>query len=398
MSIAHKPRRRLLDRVGIDDDAKTHGLGRRDLINRFGLDRIKATFNKLSDVSRLAQIFDCDRVIVYRTARKLKQIQLQKVVLEPTDKFLQQEDARRWCEWLQSRMPKHYRWSVGVIEKIWRECWNKQHIFSILSKDEYGEANIIKAVIHINNLSQGKRYNAVIALRSLIRYGFGDAAWLQRHLSTKDKKCQPRKIPVLHLPEFPALWNRTIELAKEIADENERDEIELILNVKTATGIRTGKRRYEKELWGTRIGEGKSSIYIHNNVVVWKVFAKANETWQISLIPERVKNMLLDHIRRRGLQQGDWLINMKTGRANEILGEASSRILNYRLRLHDCRKIFITYLERAGVGIEDIVSPTCQCPFGVTWKDANTAYRHYLEMVDADQIVAHKKFSDMFFT
>jgi hypothetical protein len=202
----------------------------------------------------------------------------------------------------------------------------------------------------------------------------------------------------LRIPEFPTLWNQTIEHAKKIANEDERDEIELILNVKTATGMRTGNRNDERELWGTRIGSGKSSIYIRDQTVVWRVYSKAGEIWEISLFPDKVRKMLLNYVQKHDLKQGDPLLQIKTRRVNQILREASTRILNYPLRLHDCRKIFITYLKRAGVGIEDVISPSCSCPFGVTWKDANTAYRHYLEVVEVDQIVAHKKFSDMFFT
>jgi len=398
VSIPHRPRSNLLNQVSTGA-AKTSNVGRRDLIDRFGLDRVKAAFTNISDIRELAQIFGCNRVTVYRTARKLKRMQLGQVIREPTDELLQQEDAQRWSEWLKTRLPKHYGWFVGVVEEIWQKCWNKQHIITILSKDEHGESNIIQALNYINNnFSQGKKFNAIVTLRSLIRYGFGDPAWLQRHLTTKGKKPNPRKIPVLRLPEFPTLWNETIELAKQIAHENERDEIELILNIKTATGMRTGSIRDERELWGTRIGEGKSSIYIHAGNVVWMVYSKAGETWEISLLPDKVKKMLLNYVRRHGLRQGDPLIKMKTARANQILAEASSKVLNYRLRLHDCRKIFITYLKRAGVGIEDVVSPSCSCPFGVTWKDANTTYRHYLEIVDTDQIAAHKKFSDVFFS
>ncbi len=223
----------------------------------------------------------------------------------------------------------------------------------------------------LNNIlaqtSEGSQYNRSVIMRMVspkLKQIDGLCAGL---------KPPPRRVPVLTLPQFPELFRKIIETAKSLArDERERDEIELILIVKSQTGMRTGKRRFEQGLWGTKIAEGKSHIEVVGDDFTWTVYEKWSEIWDINFKTDLLKSTVVNFIRKYQLKKGDWLISMSDERANDLLHQACEVNNISPLNLHDMRKIYVSFLVRAKIRLEQAVR------LNVGWKTIGTAYDHYL--------------------
>lgn len=196
---------------------------------------------------------------------------------------------------------------------------------------------------------------------------------------TKNLKTGARIPPVLRLKNFPDVWRRIKKRAIDLALPSERDEIDLILSTKIATGIRTGDRTAERELWGTKIGEGKSYIVTEGDEVAWHTYAKWHEDWDINYWVTGLKEKLRTYIKQRGKKIGDYLIDMGKPRALELLREACKAEGVSILTLHDLRKAYVSNLVRSGVRLEKAIK------LNVGWKDIATAYKHYLIFEDISQ-------------
>ena len=372
--------------------------GRKHLVQKLGRERF---LSLLADIYlrnktpfEIAEVYGTTVPTIYRVLKELEPHKTE-VVKEIEEYFKAPRlfwnretetsiyyNVQRFINYAKAYNLKEWRKRLRYAERVWEA----------LGRKDPANWSIDEVMEFLQTVPNGSKYKFIIAIRTV-------APHLTNELKTKGMKTPPRKLPILRMSNFPELWEKIIERAKELArDERERDEIELILRVKSLHGIRTGRRSDERELWGTRIAKGKSALYLNEKTgeIIWEVYAKQDERWTITVFSPLVKRLLFNFVKKYQLKPGDWLISMSDRRANELLGKASEEICGVRLRLHDCRKIFITFLKRAGVSIEDVVSPTCSCPFGVTWKDANTAYKHYLEVVDIDQINAYNRFVETY--
>jgi len=139
--------------------------------------------------------------------------------------------------------------------------------------------------------------------------------------------------------------------------------------VKIYTGIRTGSFKEERELWGTKIGSGKTSISVINSRIIWHVLAKKNEEWDITQYPEIVGQKLKELMALR--QHGEPLIKMPIKRAIDLLAQACEKVGIPVMTLHDLRKVYGTWLALSG--IEMLVASA----LNVGWTDLNTMKIHY---------------------
>lgn len=278
---------------------------------------------------------------------------------------------------------------LSMVRILWENCFKKP-------LESLTEEDIVKSILWIDANRFNSRFSWRIALRTLIRYGWGNPAWLERHLSTKGKKNAPRSIAILSKPAF---FEKTLPEIRARAqtidwlDARQKDELELIFNVKAVTGLRTGHKGEERELWGTRISAGKTSLQFANGeFVAWPVHAKMNEQWQISYLPVSVIALLKSHTERYGLRQGDFLLQTITPtQANKALAEICEGLGIEKLRLHDFRKIYLTGLCLSGIPLEIAVD------LNVGWKDLNTARKHYLQIKALNASSEYAKFTERFF-
>ncbi len=314
----------------------------------------------------------------------------------PTDYKAQFEDFDRlpgvqaYKDWINSKWKKHIALAiVSQVRRVWDSCWRKP-------LESLTEQDIVKAILWIDENHAGSKYHFRIAIRTLIRFGWGNPSWLTKHLSTKGKKSAPRSISILKKPAFfektlPEIIARAQTI--EWLDQRERDELEVVFNVKPTSGIRTGDRTEERELWGTKISAGKTNLqFASGEFVDWGVHAKMNESWHITFLPPKVIALVKNHIDKYNLRQGDLLISkLRPDRANKALAEICGNLGIEKLRLHDFRKIWLTGLCLSGVPLETAVD------LNVGWKDINTARKYYLEIKALNAGSEYAKFVGRFF-
>ena len=149
--------------------------------------------------------------------------------------------------------------AYNFIRQLWNNAWGKKRF------ENLDESDIVQAVAYIKSNYPNQVRAKMIHLRFLIRILKVPEArtWLETHLKTTGLPRSVRRIDWIADTDFPSKMFQVIRHAVGMMEtDEEKLEIETILLVKIYTGIRTGDRNDERELWGTRIGEGKSPIQI----------------------------------------------------------------------------------------------------------------------------------------
>jgi len=172
-------------------------------------------------------------------------------------------------------------------------------------------------------------------------------------------------------------------------DDEEFLELKVIFLTKTQTGMRTGKRRTRKELWGTKVWitrneeSGKRDVsYISVDFTAYRLYWSVFCKWDVHKaiadedFTDELKQTIFELV-RRFRKDGDWLIKKVTSqRASKLLKQSAREVgftylANHRKPLHFLRSIFITNLVYSKIPIEVAVN------FCVGWKDLNTAMNYY---------------------
>lgn len=293
--------------------------------------------------------------------------------------------------WLLSKFdnPEAAHACLAQIERLWLEVWKKP-LESLIEQDMVNGLNYIK-----QKFPSGQ-FRWIMAIRYLIRFGVGDQAWLTRHLGTKGKKAASRMPAILTQPLFyDEIFPKIPMLIRGIEwlSDRQKDEFDLLLSLKVTTGIRTGDPVAERELWGTKLAAGKTSLTLRaGKLIDWIVFAKKKEVWHISHLPPLIASKLVAHVTKYHIGPGQSLLQELGSRdANKALGEICIKLGIEKLRLHDMRKVYLTGLCLAGIPLETAVD------LNVGWKDLNTARQHYLAVKAMNADTEYEKFSQRFF-
>jgi integrase/DNA-binding CsgD family transcriptional regulator len=311
--------------------------------------------------------------------------------------------------WLQTRRTRRCDVAhvYSQVREIWNNCWKKP--LELLD-----EKDIVKAVAWIKEAHKGNEFGFIIAIRTLIHWGIGQPSWLSKHLGTKGKKRPPRSLAILSTPEFfeeilPRIDSEVDNLQEIQQHEKKqvmttrltqrmRDELHLVFAIKPTTGIRTGAMKergelLERELWGTRLAAGKTNLQIVDGKFVdWVVFAKRNEIWHIRYMPPKVETLLLNHVRKYRIKEGEPLLQELTRPvASASLRSICRRLGITDLRLHDFRKVYLTALCLSGVPLETAVE------LNVGWLDLNTARKYYLQIKALNANQEYSKMAKRFF-
>lgn len=342
---------------------------------------------KLS-LKQAAKTLDLSEKTLARNIQYLKDQDAGRITAAPVGSWELMPEAKEWETWLltQVKDPERCTYYVHKAKHFWETLWGKKPLSALTEQD------FLKARAEID---AGKlhKYNLNGALRYLIRGGFGNPAWLTKFLRTKGLKGVPRMAAELMVKErflkvaptvlsslvsmgaqsapVRTVWKSVIFCTPELVRTTA-----LVFNLKRASGIRTGDKEKERELWGTRIGEGKTRILLDSEgrFQLWEVFAKKSETWTIrrNTLPAGIVKELEDYIRERGLKHGDFLINANVHTIRAVLKEACVRGGLVPLSLHDLRKYYGTALAFSGIPLEVAID------MNVGWKDIKTLKEHYL--------------------
>jgi len=356
------------------------------------LERFDKLCESIKDDKKIAEIIGLDKSrfphgINPRTIRRARlkrdKMRFNDLSLAPANEFFEQNEAQDWWNWVQSVVkPTTAAQVKAYVIDIWENVWKKKRLLAL--KDDQ---DAINAVAYIKSKPEGSRFSWMVALRYLVRYGLGKPEWRDKFFRTKGLQAQPRIVSELMSPGFykvllPQILEKT-QAVTEVMRSRERrhitdrmhDEFELGVWVKILTGIRTGNRKEERELWGVRINQGKSQVTIdqEGHVKSITVFAKLREQWHFEIMPDKARSLLEAHIKKYGLKSGDYLIQDLTGDlANGILKKACRDLGITPLNLHDLRKAYLTGLRLCGIPLEAAID------LMVGWKKIDTAKNHYL--------------------
>lgn len=297
---------------------------------------------------------------LYRYLKKYEEKQKADIVYI-AEEFSSPKRHQEFIAWLKNQTST-WKDVLSFIKKVWLEVWNKKHL-DLLTEDD-----IIKARNYINENYKKSKFNRLVALRYLIRFGFGKPEWLERHLKTKGTKGKPKIPPFLKLRGF---YENTLPYIIQDFYNLPDLELKVIFLLKMYSGIRTGKANEERGLWGIRVGEGKSYVYLHNGDILIHVFEKFKEEWDIQYLPKRVWVLIRELARQR--RHGEYLIqNTTPEKAIKILRKIFAKHgIEYKVDLHTLRKIALSLYYIAGVGLEDAVD------INVGWTTIQTAKDHY---------------------
>jgi hypothetical protein len=373
---------------------------------RFMLERVEKGKASFAD---MAKTFNVNERTIRRNAELLKKKDYATNTFAPTENWENLPELaifkQRFAIGAKDDNSRNYK--LKLIKGWWETIWGKRPLSTLTEQD------FLNARTQIDKQIQGGgRFGAVCALRLLVIHGIaGNHAWLKGFLSTKGLKTKaelPPEIKIRSIFEtvLPRLRKRVYLMAQEgrpvrmqtgkktgrkPVTLEEAEEVELIEVLKWVTKIRTGDRKKEFELWGTRIGTGKSPIYFDANgeFVNWDITAKRSEHWHVTrdTIPPAANRLLNDFVRKRGLKTGDYLINIQQPRAGQIRDAQFSEEGFSAWNFHDFRKAGLTSEKRAGVPLEVAVDRN------VGWLDMNTAKSFYLAIDAFDATEATKKVS-----
>ncbi|MEM3423560.1 MAG: hypothetical protein QXE51_03250 [Nitrososphaeria archaeon] len=294
-----------------------------------------------------------------------------------------------------------YQWIVSYAERGFARARNKpkyvhnlknrmslaERVWTILGKTNpmtWTEQHVNKVLAEVK---EGSRYNVVVAMR-MISPPLKAIQGL-----TLSLKPPPKSVPIISSPNFPQLWRQLIaEARRNASDEREADEIELIIVVKSMTGIRTGSRQFEQGLWGTKIAEGRSKLEIVGDDFVWTVYEKKDEIWDINFKTEQLKAVVVNFVKKYGLKKGDWLISISPQRAGFLIKQACEKLNITALTMHDLRRVYVSFLVRAGIPLERAIK------LNVGWTDIGTANKHYLQFSSLWEDIEdrRRKFENLF--
>lgn len=312
------------------------------------------------------------------------------------DEFNSMPGVKEFKEWLVTKNDDQHASDAiySTVGRVWKAVWKKP-------LESLEEQDLIRALAWVKENQPGNQFHFIIAIRSLIRFGYGKPEWLTKHLTTKGKKNAPRTVGILTKPDFfDKIFPRILASVFELdISEREKDELWLILNLKCATGIRTGKlvdkgKAIERELWGTRINAGKTNLqYQGGSIRDWTVFAKKKEIWKINFLPDSIRLRLNQLIAKYQIKTGEPLIQATTiANGRKYLIQICKKLDIEKLRLHDLRKAYLTGLCVSGVPLETAVE------LNVGWKDINTARKFYVMIKALNAKDEYAKFTGRFFT
>jgi len=332
--------------------------------------------------------FNMSAKSIMRYAGRQKQADIDTATYVTVSSWKQVSGVAEWETWMKGRQKLNAAVRMSAIAaELWEKVWQKKPLQLLTEQD------IIEAKLYIKGLSAGKRFKHTLALRALLRFGFGDQKWLTKHLSTKGLKTAPRMPAELKTAEGiqRAVNGLFLGLEQLQLDPSERVEADVIFTSKLALWARTGDVKEEREIFGSRINAGHSHLDIDSTgrLISWEFFSKWREVWIVprAMMPAKLVSALESFVRSRDLKTGDFLFRMKAARAREILKAACAKAGILELQLHDFRKMGLSACVHSGVPLEVAVD------FGVGWKDINTARKHYLMLKNANATAEYAKMS-----
>jgi len=299
-----------------------------------------------------------------------QEINLDKIELEFDDECVRAVGIS-FYDWLKSKIVR-YKEVFNFCRRVWENVWDKPSLVLVRDYNNPLGDQLCMKFLEVFGEDKKRIRNRKSRIRYLFRF-LGRMDLCDRYLTVSESR-DPRpirEIPEISLLDFPEKLVKAINLVEERLGE----EYALALKFKIITQMRTGKGKSEKELMGIKVGNtNNGSWIIFNSLDEWRaeILAKKNEKWILTWIPRPIREELYRLYKQR--EQGEPLFKIKIDKLRKAFKEACVEVGLPPLRLHDLRKVAITWLWAMGVPLEFATE------INVGWKDLNTAKRFYLQM------------------
>ena len=282
-------------------------------------------------------------------------------------------------EWLQTKFKRkdQANYTFNFTSKIWESLWDKCSIVELADEgSKLADQCAIKFVSTFQDDKTSMRRRLKI-IRFLFRFCKRyDVCEAHLKMSTSRHPRAKRKVPEITFTNFPQRLESCIAKMKERLGA----EAELLLRFKIATQMRTGAWKSEgkpenRELFGLSVGDPESSSYLimeSPDEYQGHIYAKKGEEWEIIWLPKPVREALWAHYQTR--PHGAPLFTYSPKTVQTAWAEITKEEFERPLKLHDLRKVSITWLYAMGISL--VVAAN----MNVGWIDLSTAYNHYLSI------------------
>jgi integrase len=219
-------------------------------------------------------------------------------------------------------------------------------------------------------------------IRYLMRYlGRQDINENYFRMKQEREPIEVRRVPCIEMLDFPLQLERVINrIAAQFGIEGE-----LILKLKLASMMRTGKGSEDREMWGIKRGANGETFLLMNgeNDYVFEVKSKGEQHRKIQWLPTTVRALLWQIYQKR--KDGEQLIQIEVGEFRKAFKEACILEGLPPLHLHDLRKVSITWLWALGVGLDVAIE------MNVGWTSMETMHTHYLHLRSGELLKKDKR-------
>lgn len=352
-------------------EKKTNG---RPPVNReLGYQMIKAGYSTW----RIRRVLRCSPKTISRMRKELGErgelVKVDENRLTKAELIFEDECMKavgiRFDEWVKSKN-KGYKGIVSFCQRTWEKVLDKPPLLLMKDRDN----NLADKMAMRFLRAFGGDIRRIRPRKRQIRYLFrflGRQDINDRYLTMSESRDprSKREYPEITLLDFPT----RLEKALTHLRVNNDPKFETMLKLKIVLQLRTGKATEGRELGGLTKGESVGSWLVMRGSEEFrgKIKAKGNETWVIQWIPRPVREQIFEVY--QSLEDGEHFISEKEIRQ---LRAAWYKACEYAglppMRLHDSRKISITWLWVMGLPLEVATD------MNVGWKDLNTAKAHYL--------------------
>ena len=316
-----------------------------------------------------------------RSIRGIRQDMKERGDLEATEKTLEldkialkfDEECVRatgisFYEWLKAKRVS-YKSDFSFCRKIWEQVWEKPSLVLVRDRDNPLGDQIAMKFLQVFGEDKKRLRRRKKLIRNIFRF-LGRHDLCDRHLSMtlSREPEQTREIPDLTLLGFPQMLNEAIDRVEATLGHQQGTA----LRFKIATQMRTGAQ--ERELLGITVGEPNGSWILMTSPDEFRgeILAKRKEKWVLQWLPLELRKELYALIQTR--ERGDKLFDLNIGTLRREFKNACRDAGITPLRLHDLRKVSITWLWVMGLPLEIATE------LNVGWKDLNTAKKYYLRM------------------
>jgi len=271
-------------------------------------------------------------------------------------------------DWLKNRTKK-YKSIFSFCERVWDQVFDRTPLMLIKDQNSNAGDQVCMKFLNVFGEDRKRIRNRKKTIRFLFRF-LGRTDLCNRYLSMSEAR-DPRpirEIPELTMLDFPVKLNEAIKLVGQQLGK----EAETALKFKIVTQMRTGKASEERELFGLKKDEGNSYMTFENpDSFRGEVKAKRNLKWIIEWIPEPIRKDLYRFYQEK--ERGEQIFNSFNSRQlSKAFIKACEQVGLPPLKLHDLRKVSITWLWAMGIEL------SIATELNVGWKDLNTAKTHYL--------------------